>query len=379
MLRFLRDDPKCRFTVLCDICGVDYPDRPQRFEVVYNLLSMKLNQRIRVKVETDEEQPVPSAIGLFSSAGWWEREAWDLFGIYFADHPDLRRILTDYGFEGHPLRKDFPLTGYVELRYDEEQKRVVYEPVRLKQEFRSFDFLSPWEGMDKILPGDEKAGRRTKRATRQPESAAHERPIRRRTPAATTRLEGPPQIKNFTMNFGPQHPAAHGVMRLVLEMDGEVVERADPHIGLLHRGTEKLIEYKTYLQAIPYFDRLDYVSPMCQEHAFALAVEKLMGIDAAAAGAIHPRAVRRDHPHPQPSAERLRVRARCRRAHAVPVGVRGARAADGVLRARLGRAAARQLFPPRRRASGPAGRASPTTSSPSATPSRRRSTISSGC
>ena len=157
VLRFLRDDPKCRFTVLCDICGVDYPDRPMRFEVVYNLLSMSLNQRIRLKVDTDENEPVPSATGLFSSAGWWEREAWDLFGILFADNPDLRRILTDYGFEGHPLRKDFPLTGYVELRYDEQQKRVVYEPVRLQQEFRSFDFLSPWEGMDKVLPGDEKA------------------------------------------------------------------------------------------------------------------------------------------------------------------------------------------------------------------------------
>jgi NADH-quinone oxidoreductase subunit C len=157
VLRFLHDDPKCSFTVLCDICGVDYPDRPLRFEVVYHLLSMRLNHRIRVKLETDAEQPVPSATGLFSSAGWWEREAWDLFGIYFADNPDLRRILTDYGFEGHPLRKDFPLTGYVEVRYDEDQKAVVYEPVRLQQEFRSFDFLSPWEGMDKILPGDEKA------------------------------------------------------------------------------------------------------------------------------------------------------------------------------------------------------------------------------
>jgi NADH-quinone oxidoreductase subunit C len=156
-LSFLRDDPQCRFTVLCDICGVDYPDRPLRFEVVYNLLSMSHNLRIRLKVETDEETPVPSATGLFSLAGWWEREAWDLFGIYFSDHPDLRRILTDYGFDGHPLRKDFPLTGYVELRYDEDQKRVVYEPVKLKQEFRSFDFLSPWEGMDRILPGDEKA------------------------------------------------------------------------------------------------------------------------------------------------------------------------------------------------------------------------------
>jgi NADH-quinone oxidoreductase subunit C len=157
VLSFLRDDPKCRFTLLCDICGVDHPDRANRFDVVYHLLSMTLNRRIRVKIETDEDHPVASTTALFSCAGWWEREAWDLFGIYFSDNPDLRRILTDYGFEGHPLRKDFPLTGYVELRYDEDQKRVVYEPVRLKQEFRSFDFLSPWEGMDKILPGDEKA------------------------------------------------------------------------------------------------------------------------------------------------------------------------------------------------------------------------------
>ncbi len=157
VLQFLRDDAKCRFTLLCDICGVDYPDREQRFDVVYNLLSISLNQRIRLKLATDEETPVPSATALYSVAGWWEREAWDLYGIYFSDNPDLRRILTDYGFDGHPLRKDFPLTGYVELRYDDDQKRVVYEPVRLKQEFRSFDFLSPWEGMDKVLPGDEKA------------------------------------------------------------------------------------------------------------------------------------------------------------------------------------------------------------------------------
>jgi len=156
-LAFLRDDPKCLFEVLVDICGVDYPDRPERFDIVYNLLSIKNNLRIRVKTTAAEDTPVPSATGLFSAAGWFEREAWDLFGIYFADHPDLRRLLTDYGFEGHPLRKDFPLTGYVEVRYDEEQKRVVYEPVKLKQEFRSFDFISPWEGMNHILPGDEKA------------------------------------------------------------------------------------------------------------------------------------------------------------------------------------------------------------------------------
>jgi NADH-quinone oxidoreductase subunit C len=157
VLAFLRDDAKCVFSVLIDICGVDYPDREERFDVVYNLLSMRHNRRIRLKVTAGEETPVPSCVGVYSAAGWFEREAWDLYGIYFSDHPDLRRILTDYGFEGHPLRKDFPLTGYVELRYDTEQKRVVYEPVKLKQEFRSFDFLSPWEGMSSILPGDEKA------------------------------------------------------------------------------------------------------------------------------------------------------------------------------------------------------------------------------
>jgi NADH-quinone oxidoreductase subunit C len=157
VLTFLRDDANCQFTFLVDVCGVDYPERDQRFEVVYNMLSIKHNQRVRVKVSTDEATPVPSVTGVFSSAGWFEREAWDLYGIFFADHPDLRRILTDYGFEGHPMRKDFPLTGYVEVRYDDEQKRVVYEPVRLTQDFRSFDFLSPWEGMTRLLPGDEKA------------------------------------------------------------------------------------------------------------------------------------------------------------------------------------------------------------------------------
>jgi NADH-quinone oxidoreductase subunit C len=157
VLTFLRDDPKCLFKQLSELCGADYPDREERFDVVYNLLSLKHNQRIRVKLRASEDTPVPTVTGVFRGAGWPEREAWDLFGIYFSDHPDLRRILTDYGFEGHPLRKDFPLTGYVEVRWDEEQKRVIYEPVRLKQEFRSFDFLSPWEGMDHVLPGDEKA------------------------------------------------------------------------------------------------------------------------------------------------------------------------------------------------------------------------------
>lgn len=154
VITFLRDDPRCKFTTLIDICGVDYPERAKRFDVVYHLLSMQLNHRIRIKVETDEDTPVPSIVGVYPCADWFEREAFDMYGILFSNHPDLRRILTDYNFEGFPLRKDFPLTGHVEVRYDPEQQRVVYEPVKLQQGFRNFDFLSPWEGM--TLPGDEK-------------------------------------------------------------------------------------------------------------------------------------------------------------------------------------------------------------------------------
>ena len=158
VLSFLRDNKECRFQILLDITAVDYPARPQRFEIVYNLLSMRHNHRARVKIVTDEDTPIPSAVGVYHSAGWYEREVWDMYGVLFNGNPDLRRILTDYGFEGHPQRKDFPLTGYVELRYDEEQKRVVYEPVKLTQDFRNFDTLSPWEAMTDVqLPGDEKA------------------------------------------------------------------------------------------------------------------------------------------------------------------------------------------------------------------------------
>ncbi len=165
VLTYLRDDEACKFGALMDVCGVDWPAKPERFEVVYNLLSMRHNRRVRVKLTTDENNPVPSATGVFPSAGWFERETWDMYGVFFADHPDLRRILTDYGFEGHPLRKDFPLTGHVEVRYDAEQRRVVYERVKLTQDFRSFDFMSPWEGLGlnqlgepkPPLPGDEKA------------------------------------------------------------------------------------------------------------------------------------------------------------------------------------------------------------------------------
>jgi NADH-quinone oxidoreductase subunit C len=160
---FLRDDPAWRFKILIDICGADYPDEAERFEVVYHFLSVHRNLRVRLKTRTDGLSTVPSIVGIFPAANWYEREAYDLYGILFEGHPDLRRLLTDYGFRGHPLRKDFPLTGFVEVRYDEEQKRVVYEPVKLPQEFRNFDFLSPWEGAEYApLPGDEKATLRAK-------------------------------------------------------------------------------------------------------------------------------------------------------------------------------------------------------------------------
>jgi NADH-quinone oxidoreductase subunit C len=155
VLTALRDD--FAFKTLIDICGADYPARPKRFDIVYHLLSLTRNARIRIKIETDEQTPVPTAIGVFEGAQWFEREAWDMYGVKFEGHPDLRRLLTDYGFEGHPLRKDFPVTGFVELRYDDDLKRVAYQPVQLVQEFREFDFLSPWEGAPHILPGDEKA------------------------------------------------------------------------------------------------------------------------------------------------------------------------------------------------------------------------------
>ena len=155
-ISFLRDDPMCRFTSLIDLCGVDYPEREKRFDVVYHMLSMHLNHRVRIKVSTDEDTPVQTLSGLFPNANWYEREAFDMYGIIFDEHPDLRRLLTDYNFEGYPLRKDFPLTGFVEVRYDEERKAVVYEPVSLPQEFRDFDFMSPWEGAKYVQEADEK-------------------------------------------------------------------------------------------------------------------------------------------------------------------------------------------------------------------------------
>ena len=158
LLRFLRDDQQCNFETLIDICGVDYPGRSERFEVVYHLLSMRMNHRVRVRIRADEETAVASSVAIWPAANWFEREAFDMYGIQFSEHPDLRRILTDYGFEGFPLRKDFPLTRHYEVRYDDLEKRVIYEPVKLVQEYRNFDFLSPWEGMTSEIPGDEKAG-----------------------------------------------------------------------------------------------------------------------------------------------------------------------------------------------------------------------------
>jgi NADH-quinone oxidoreductase subunit C len=160
LLRFLRDDQQCNFQTLIDICGVDYPGRSERFDVVYHLLSMRMNHRVRIKIRADEDGAVPSSMPIWPAANWFEREAFDMYGIQFSDHPDLRRILTDYGFEGYPLRKDFPLTGHYQVRFDDLEKRVIYEPVALTQEYRNFDFLSPWEGMTTVVPGDEKAEKR---------------------------------------------------------------------------------------------------------------------------------------------------------------------------------------------------------------------------
>ena len=436
VLKALRDMPDLEYQQLMEIAGVDYPDQAERFEVVYHLLSLTMNRRIRVKVSTDEATPVPTVTALWPNAGWLEREVYDMYGVTFAGNPDLRRILTDYGFEGFPQRKDFPLTGHVELRYSEAEKRVVYEPVSLPQDFRNFDFLMPWEGPEYRLPGDEKAtaeaaGRTVPRARaeravereaedpgRDREDDRHARPDRRRQRLPTSRRPrkrasrarprpraksskpsrreavtdtrpdlfsglaeaesrrpsgrarsrstsapsaraaelghprdpGDEKITNYTINFGPQHPAAHGVLRLIMELDGEIVERVDPHIGLLHRGTEKLIEYKTYAQALPYFDRLDYCSPMCMEHSFVLAIEKLMGLEVP----IRAQYIR------VLMAELTRISNHLleprqphhgrRRDDPEPVAVRGARGHAAILRAGVRRADARQLFPRRRRA-----------------------------
>ena len=286
--------------------------------MVYHLLSPRKNARVRIKVATDADTPVPSISDVFPAATWFEREAYDLYGILFAGNPDFRRILTDYGFRGHPLRKDFPLTGFVEVRYDDQHRRVVYEPVKLPQEFRNFDFLSPWEGTEYA------AGRREgERWTEEVGGRAPDVAFPHHSQAGGIRavLAMPEaDVRNFNINFGPQHPAAHGVLRLVLELDGEIVERVDPHIGLLHRGTEKLIEHKTYLQALPYFDRLDYVAPMNQEHALCLAIERLLGLEVPRRGQFIRVLYSRDRPAPVASPERHHPGDGRRRADAAALG-----------------------------------------------------------
>ena len=358
-----------------DIAGVDYPERAERFDV--NLLPALADEEPPHRRQGDDgrgRRRCRASPACGRSPAGSSAKCSTCTASTFSGNSDLRRILTDYGFEGYPFRKDFPLTGHVELRYSEAEKRVVYEPVALPQDFRTFDFLMPWEGPEYRLPGDEKAtgeapgapspapapglstpqnvktpaetpkthrhacrngrwqaGRRRRRqggaqasreegaeggqqaerhARSQAEGLGSAAPGRRRRmtdvrtrdrtrPARTVEVNlgaagegeefrdelghprdpGDEKISNYTINFGPQHPAAHGVLRLIMELDGEIVERVDPHIGLLHRGTEKLIEYKTYAQALPYFDRLDYCSPMCMEHSFVLAIEKLLGLE----------------------------------------------------------------------------------------------------
>ena len=284
----LRDDPQFGFEQLIDLCGVDYLDygrdewntlgstatgfsrgvnritrdasasrAPGRFAVAYQLLSVANNWRLRLRSFASEGEPpvIDSVVDVWAGANWYEREAFDLFGILFKDHPDLRRILTDYGFIGHPFRKDFPLIGNVEVKYDPAKGRVVYQPVSIE----------PRTLVPRVIREDNRYDDRA-----QGRAAGCER-----------RRDGPDvaEIRNFTLNFGPQHPAAHGVLRLVLELEGEVIQKADPHIGLLHRGTEKLAESKPFNQSIGYMDRLDYVSMMCNEHAYVLAIEKLLGIE----------------------------------------------------------------------------------------------------
>ena len=308
--------------------------KDRRFAVVYHLLSVSLNHRVRLRVFcADDAQPmVDSVIGIWAGADWFEREAFDMFGILFKGHPDLRRLLTDYGFIGHPFRKDFPAVG------------------------QCGSALRPGEGARGVPAGDHRAARAGAQgdSPRQPLRPAADQCAG----ASRASLPEPPmaEIRNYTMNFGPQHPAAHGVLRLVLEMDGEVIQKADPHVGLLHRGTEKLAESKPFNQSIGYMDRLDYVSMMCNEHAYVMAIEKLLGIE------------------PPMRAQYIRVMfdeitrilnhlmwlgrpcARHRRDDGVPVRLPRARRPDGLLRGGVGHAHARDLLPAGRRVSRPARR-----------------------
>ena len=317
---------------------------PRRFAVVYHLLSVTHNRRLRLRAccEPGEPPMIDSVIDVWTAANWFEREAFDLFGILFRGHPDLRRILTDYGFIGHPFRKDFPLIGNVEVRYDPAKGRVVYEPVSIE----------PRTLVPRVIRDDNRYA-----------------PAAARTPRTMA------EIRNFTMNFGPQHPAAHGVLRLVLEMDGEVMQKADPHIGLLHRGTEKLAESKP-LQPVhrlhgPARLRVDDVQRARLRAGHREAARRR----GAGARAVHPHDVRRDHAHPESPDVARRARPRHRRDDDVPVLLPRARRPDGLLRGGLGHAHARHLLPPGRRLSRPAGLDAAVPAVAVAQP-RRRSTAS---
>ena len=326
---FLRDDPRLGFISLIDICGVDYPDArealrrrlPPAQPAPEQAHPGEGRDRRRRRRCRRSRRSFPAPTGSSARPTTCTASCSPAIPTCAASSPTTAST-------GYPLRKDFPLTGYVEVRYDDEQKRVVYEPVKLAQEFREFDFLSPWEGTDYVLPGDEKGE------------------------AITLMAEA--DVRNFTINFGPQHPAAHGVLRLVLELDGEVVERVDPHIGLLHRGTEKLIEHKTYLQAVPLFRPARLRRADEPGARLRLAVEKLLGIEVPRARPADPRALFRDRPAAVASAQRHDAGDGRRRADAAALGLRRAREADGLLRARLGQPHARGLFPAGRRAPGSA-------------------------
>jgi NADH-quinone oxidoreductase subunit C len=320
----------CRFSTLVDITAVDHPERRKRFDVVYHFLSMYRNHRIRVKVACARTRWCPRSSVCIPRPTGSSAKVFDMFGILFSGHPDLRRILTDYGFRGHPLRKDFPTTGYTEVRYDEAQKRVVYEPVKLVQEYRQFDFMSPWEGAQYDPTRREDYDGRHRRRDRR---AAH------------------PQLQH---QLRPAAPCGAWRAALVLELDGEIVERCDPHIGLLHRGTEKLMESRTYLQNLPYFDRLDYVAPMNQEHAWCLAIEKLTGTAGAAPCQPDPGALFRNRARAEPPSERDHAGDGRGRADPAALGLRGTREADGLLRTRLRARGCTRPISARWRASGPA-------------------------
>ncbi len=349
MLNFLRGDPQCQFVSIIDVAGVDYPFAGEALRRRLSPASPRQNGPH--PRQGDDRRGYAGALdhrGL-PGADWFEREAYDLYGVLFSGHPDLRRLLTDYGFEGHPLRKDFrsPASSR-SATTTRQQARRLRAGSKLQAGIPQLSISSRrGKAPTTCCPGDEKA-KTAGLIFRGGGGWEHKAEGRRLRHEA---------VRTFNINFGPQHPAAHGVLRLVLELDGEVVDRVDPHIGLLHRGTEKLIEAKTYLQAMPYFDRLDYVAPMNQEHAFSLAVERLLGIEVPKRGQLIRVLYSEIGRILVASAQRDHAGDGRRRADPAALGLRRAREADGVLRARLRRAHARGLFPAGRRPSGPAAEA----------------------